>query len=99
MEIKNIHWKQEAIDNLKDVLVQNQRQGRKTPAHEIIESIDKNVLYIKDTPFRGYMELALTREHKPKRIFSYHIDKQIKILYYTEKDSLYIVDFMMDKVK
>lgn len=90
MEITNIFWREDALNNLKDIIATYHRQGKKV-AGKIIKEISKDVEYIKKHPFHGYIESSMVGQSK--KVSFYFSSKQIKILYYTEEDNLYIVDF------
>lgn len=90
MEITNILWREDAMNNLKDIVALYHRQGKKV-AGKIIDEIFKDIEYIMKHPFHGYIESSMIGQEK--KVSFYFSSKQIKILYYTEKDTLYIVDF------
>jgi len=91
MEITTIYWREDALNNLKDILMLYRRQGKRN-TEKIIDEVAKDLENLKKRPYLGYIESALKKQSY--KIFSYFItSKQIKVLYYTEKDTLYIVDF------
>ena len=90
MEITNIFWREDALSNLKDILAQYHRQGKKV-AKKIIEEISRDIEHIKKCPYHGYIESSMAGQ--PQKVCFYFSSKQIKILYYAENDSLHIIDF------
>lgn len=90
MEITNIYWREDALSNLKDIIGSYHRQGKKV-ANKIIGEITKDIEYLKQRPYHGYIESSMMGQ--PQKVCSIFSWKQIKILYYTENDTLYIVDF------
>lgn len=91
MEITNIYWREDALNNMKDILASYHRQGKKV-AKKIIDDITKNIEALKKRPYIGYIESSMMDQ--PQKIYSHFLtNKGIKVLYYTENDTLYIIDF------
>jgi plasmid stabilization system protein ParE len=94
MEITKIYWRADALNNLKDIFALYHRQGRKI-SKRFIENMAKSLEALKERPYNGYIETSLMNQ--PKKILSYYITiRKIKVLYYTEDDALYIIDFLDD---
>ncbi|NDV84345.1 type II toxin-antitoxin system RelE/ParE family toxin [Bacteroides sp. 51] len=91
MEITKIYWREDALNNLKDIIALYHRQGKKV-ADRIIDEITRDVESLRKRPYLGYIEASMMGQ--PQKIFSHYItSRQLKILYYTENDTMYIIDF------
>jgi plasmid stabilization system protein ParE len=95
MEITRIYWKKEALNNLKDILVSYYRRQGKSVTKRIIEKVTKNIETLKERPYLGYVEVSMSDQ--PQKIYSHFVsNKKIRVLYYTENDTLYVIDFCDD---
>lgn len=91
MEITAVHWREDALNNLKDIIAAHHRQGKKF-VNRIINELTRDIEILKKRPYLGYIEASMTG--MPEKIFSHYITcKQIKVLYYTKDNTMYIIDF------
>jgi len=91
MEIKNINWREDALNNMKDIISSYHRQGKKV-VEKIIDEVMKDIETLKKRPYLGYIESSMMGQ--PQKIYSHFITgKQLKVLYYIKDDTLYIIDF------
>ncbi|MDR0744980.1 MAG: hypothetical protein LBF17_00580 [Mediterranea sp.] len=94
MEITKIYWREDALNNLKNILALYRRHGKKE-TKRIIEKVIKDIEVLRKRPYNGYIEASMLNQ--PQKIYSRFISvKKIKVLYYTENNTLYIVDFCDD---
>jgi plasmid stabilization system protein ParE len=94
MEITKIYWRTDALNNLKDVFALYHRQGRKV-TKRFIDNVAKSIEALGKRPYNGYIETSLMNQ--PQKVLSHYItNRKIKVLYYTENDTLYIIDFLDD---
>lgn len=91
MEITTIYWREDAMNNLKDIIASYHRQGKKV-AGKIIDEISKDIELLRKRPYLGYIESSMMGQ--PQKVFSYFItSRQLKLLYYTENETMYVIDF------
>lgn len=90
MEIVNIYWREDALANFKDIVASYYRLGKKS-VERMIGEVAKDIERVKSRPYHGYIESSMLGQ--PQRICSYYTTRDIKILYYTENDTLYVIDF------
>jgi hypothetical protein len=94
MEITKIYWREDAVNNLKDILISYHRHGRKV-TKRVIEHVIKGLEALRKRPYNGYIESSMLDQ--PQKVYSHYVTKKgIKVLYYTENDALYIIDFWDD---
>ncbi|MDR0658781.1 MAG: hypothetical protein LBG18_07615 [Mediterranea sp.] len=94
MKITTIYWREDALSNLKDILAMHRRKG-KLMAKRIIDSVGKTIEEVKKHPYNGYNEASMLDQ--PQKIYSHVVgNRRLKMLYYTENDTLYIIDFQED---
>ena len=91
MEITTVYWREDALNNIKDIIAAYHRQGKKV-VNKVINEINRDIQSLKKRPYLGYIEASMMGQ--PEKIFSHYItSKQIKVLYYTKDDTMYIIDF------
>ncbi|MDR3119302.1 MAG: hypothetical protein LBU44_07810 [Mediterranea sp.] len=91
MEIEKIYWRANALNSLKYILtIYHYRKGR-AMAEKITKTIIDDIEEIRIRPYNGYIEPSM-QGGLPQKIYS-RFSRKVKILYYTEDDTLYIVDF------
>lgn len=91
MEITTIYWREDALNNMKDILASHYRQGKKF-AERMINAIIDDLENIKERPYLGYIEPSMMGQSK-RVMISFITRRQLKVLYYVEDDTLYIIDF------
>jgi plasmid stabilization system protein ParE len=92
MELKKIYWRRNALNNLKSILVLCYRRKKLTAAKRLAEGLINDIEAIRKRPYHGYIEIAMQEQGQRQKIYS-HLNRKVKILYYTENDALYIIDF------
>lgn len=92
MEITTVYWREDALNNLKDIIAAYHRQGKRFMS-KVIDELTKNIEILRKRPYLGYIEASMTGQ--PEKIFSHYISsKQIRVLYYTKNNTMYIIDFL-----
>lgn len=91
MEITKIYWREDALNNFKDIIASYHRQGKKF-IKRIINETTKDIESLRKRPYCGYIEASMKKQSQ--KIFSHYVaNGHMKVLYYTENDRMYIIDF------
>jgi plasmid stabilization system protein ParE len=94
MQITKVYWREDALNNMKDILASYKGKGR-VVTKRIVDYVAESIEILQKRPHNGYFETSLADQ--PQKIYAYYIaNKNLKVLYYVEDDALYVVDVQDD---
>lgn len=84
------HWKRKALAKYKSITLWYKKKMGVSAATKFMQGIDDVVILLAQNPNMGKEEPELKACKKPYRSFVEH--RNHKIIYYVEKDTIYIAD-------